>query len=112
VRSWQVILEMEWFASILHIFFVFIQGVFETLGMTGSLGGCALLVVAIEEWESSVPAGKVLGHGKVFRIAQLLFTLLRSKQELVHDPTRVESRGEAIDDNLVAAVLLLSWLLL
>jgi hypothetical protein len=48
--------------------------------MTGSLGGCALLVVAIEEWEGSVPAGKVLGHGKAFCVAQLLFTLLRSKQ--------------------------------
>ena len=78
--------------------------------MTGSLGGCALLVVAVEEWEGSVPVGEVLRHRKAFCIAQLLFTLLQSKQELVHDPTRVKSRGEAIDDNLVAAVLLLSWL--
>jgi hypothetical protein len=73
--------------------------------MTGSLGGCALLVVAIEEWEGSVPAGEVLGHGKVFHVAQLLFTFLQSKQELAHDPMRIESRGEAIDDDLVALLL-------
>ncbi len=78
--------------------------------MTGSLGGCALLVVAIEEWKGSVPAGKVLGHRKGFCVAQLLFILLQSKQELAHDPTHVKSRGEAIDDDLVAAVLLLSQL--
>ncbi len=78
--------------------------------MTGSLGVCALLVVAIEEWKGSVPAGKVLGHGKALCVTQLLFTLLQSKQELVYDPTCVESRGEAIDDDLVVAVLLLSQL--
>jgi hypothetical protein len=69
-----------------------------------------LFVVPVEKGKGLVVSFNILGGCELVCIAKLFLTFLQSKYKFPHDFFSVEAWGEAIDNNLVAGILLLGRL--